>query len=654
MEEAKAMFASPDPELRRQAVMEFALAGSAGPLLQAINDSDWRVRKTAVDALVDIGGEEVFEGLFKALFSEDNAGARNSAAEAFVKTGPQAAASLCKRLNEPDADVRKFIVDIIGEIADKSSIPALIGMLDDPDENVRASAVEHLGKMKAVEALDRLVLIMRTEDQWLAFTAAAALGELGDKRAVPPLIEAAADKYLREAALDALCRISDESAWGVFIEYLSDPAQVIRQVAVKGLSKVLTSAAEKGPYIGSLKSGLAGDALSFLSSCLQEEDPELQNSALLLIGEAGEKTLVEDAARLLLYEETRGAAYSALLGIARQGVEPMLFLLTNPEALIRSSAASILGEVGDQRVVNFLIPILSDENGHARGAAATALGKLGDPKSVQPLFELLRDEYEDVQEQAIAALGSLRGAGLAEGLKDLAFDEDPDIRRNVASLIGLLDGPDAPAILNGLLKDEDPEVRRTAVSSLGKSGLRNLKVILKAITDEDSYVRLAAVNALSDIGTEGVVEALVLLLGDVDPWVRSAAARGLAGTGSKRAVAALMPLLKDSYGPVRIAVVEALGETRNEEAIGPIKESLRDQDPEIRKAAVGALVNFPGAGLDRDLLPLLEDENWSVRKAAVDTIGVLGAPGSRELLEKIAGSDEDDIVRESATRFLNG
>jgi HEAT repeat protein len=65
-------------------------------------------------------------------------------------------------------------------------------------------------------------------------------------------------------------------------------------------------------------------------------------------------------------------------------------------------------------------------------------------------------------------------------------------------------------------------------------------------------------------------------------------------------------------------------------------------------------VNFPGAGLDRDLLPLLEDENWSVRKAVVDAIGMLAAPGSKGLLEKIASTDEDDIVRESATRFLNG
>ncbi len=249
MKEALALFASPDPELRRQAVIEFANAGSAVPLLQAINDGDWRVRKTAVDALVDIGGEEVFEGLFKALFSEDNAGARNSAAEAFVKTGPHAAASLCKRLGEPDADVRKFIVDIIGEIADRASIPALIGMLEDPDQNVRASAIEHLGKMKAVEALDMLVQIMKTEDQWLAFTAAAALGEIEDRRAVAPLIEAASDKYLREAALDALCRISDESAWDVFLEYLSDPAQVIRQVAVKGLAKVLASSGQKEQYL---------------------------------------------------------------------------------------------------------------------------------------------------------------------------------------------------------------------------------------------------------------------------------------------------------------------------------------------------------------------------------------------------------------------
>ena len=260
---------SEDPESRRQAVVRIGEEGgpeSVPALLKAIYDFDWRVRKAAVDALSEAGGEDVFEGLYRALFSEDNAGARNSAAEALVRLGAPAAKALSARVKEPDPDVRKFIVDIIGEIGDHSGIQALVTALSDEDQNVRASAVEYLGRMKAAPALEPLVGMLRTEDQWLAFMAAAALGDLGDKRAVAPLLEASGDRYLKEAALDALVRLNDESAWPAFEEALSDNVPVIREIAIRGLAGLHRSALDGDRLTVSLKKRAGADDISFIVS----------------------------------------------------------------------------------------------------------------------------------------------------------------------------------------------------------------------------------------------------------------------------------------------------------------------------------------------------------------------------------------------------
>ena len=57
-------------------------------------------------------------------------------------------------------------------------------------------------------------------------------------RAVQPLIKAAEDPRLREAALDALRMLAHESAWDALSGALADPAQINRETAVKGLAAI--------------------------------------------------------------------------------------------------------------------------------------------------------------------------------------------------------------------------------------------------------------------------------------------------------------------------------------------------------------------------------------------------------------------------------
>jgi HEAT repeat protein len=75
----------------------------------------------------------------------------------------------------------------------------------------------------------------------------------------------------------------------------------------------------------------------------------------------------------------------------------------------RQSAAKTLGalvKIGSP-AVEPLIGLLKDENAWLRSFAAEGLGELGDKRSVQPLVALLKDEDEEVRRSATKALSKL-------------------------------------------------------------------------------------------------------------------------------------------------------------------------------------------------------------------------------------------------------
>ena len=71
---------------------------------------------------------------------------RNSAVEALERLGRLAVPVLSLHMDDDDHDVRKFVVDILGNVGDAAAVPLLIKALDDPDPNVSAAAAENLGQ----------------------------------------------------------------------------------------------------------------------------------------------------------------------------------------------------------------------------------------------------------------------------------------------------------------------------------------------------------------------------------------------------------------------------------------------------------------------------------------------------------------------------
>ncbi len=649
---------SSNAEERREAVLELAGIGSESLplLLRAMGDVDWRVRKTAVEALLSFGGANVIGGLIQTLSSQDNAGARNSSIEALIQIGGQAVDPLLGIIETPDLDVRKFVVDILGDIKDRRAVPALIDRLRDADENIQVAAAEALGKIRDRRAVDALLNCLTHHNQgWLDYASAEALGEIGDERALGPLLAALGQNSLREPVLEALGKIGNATTLGPLIASLTDPLRIVREVSIVALDTIYrkSGATERRNIVEVLRTGLSASAMDFLEEILITSVGELQRSTIAVLGWTGRENSIKRLLALLKEEDLVDPVVQSLAHIDPGKAGFLVGFLSNENALVRQTVAQVLGEGRITAAEDALIMLLQDENGHVRSTAAGALGLLQSRNARAGLLALLQDEYENVQEAAIQALATIGDESVLDAhLKDFSSHE-AYLRRNIARLLGKFSSHRAHEALTFALKDEEPAVRKAVVQALGSAaGAKALRSLLLAVTDDDPEVRMLAAEALGAIDSSKARDALIHLLEDTDLWVKAAAARGLANIGGDKAGEVLTSYLGTATDIFLLAIVEVLGKLQFPKALGPLIALVDHPDPEVRKTVLLTLSHYEGEAAAVSVAACLFDSHWSVRKTAIEVVKQKGTATTETLLAKIAEEDPDLTVRQAAKKAL--
>ncbi len=652
---------SSDVEERREAAVDLGRAArhesDAVPLLfRAMGDTDWRVRKTAVEGLVSIGGERVIDGLLQSLTASDNAGVRNSAIEALVQIGGPSLDALLDLVETSDPDVRKFVVDILGDIKDRRVVPALIGRLEDEDENVRVASAEALGKIRDPSAVDALLACLTRNDQgWLDYAAAEALGSIGDERALAPLLAALGRSSLREPVLESLGKIGNASTLAPLISSLGDPLRIVREVSAVAITEIYrkSSALARQKIIATVRTGMTDRAVDFLEELLITSSGELQKATIMLLGWSGREGSIRELLALLKEEDLEEPVVQSLKCLDRGRAGFLLGYLTSDNTLVRRAVAQVIGDLGISDAEDSLILLLRDENGHVRSAAAEALGRLQSRKAVAPLLTLLTDEYESVQESAIYAVAAIGDESILDDLMREFSTRDAFMRRNIALLLGKFSSEHALDALAFALKDEEPKVRKAVVYALGTAtGAKALRSLMLAITDDDPEVRMLAAEALGKISAPEARDALISLLEDTDLWVRAAAARGLGRIEGDRSADVLVSHLETATDIFLLAIVDVLGKLKFPKALEPFLKLADHPDPEVRKTVLTALAGFDGESVQRALIARLSDSHWSVRKAAVEELAQRRTAPVDALLAKMAEEDLDRAVRRAAKEAL--
>ncbi|NER38785.1 MAG: HEAT repeat domain-containing protein [Oscillatoria sp. SIO1A7] len=230
-----------------------------------------------------------------------------------------------------------------------------------------------------------------------------------------------------------------------------------------------------------------------------------------------------------------------------QAAAPYLMegLANNPNPVIRRSCGKALAKISDPAAIPILInALLHDEDTVARSSAAGAVAKMGAPV-VPALLEILGGSYEQAAKgHAAWALGFM-AEEIAPQLYEAMGSDNPDVRTAVAGALAKIAG-------------EEQEGQEQA-----EEAGRAIAILIKALEDPITSVRVEAAATLGQIRHQGAVTQLISLLDDPDLEVRRTAILALGKIGDRVALEPLQAKIAYEVEQIRAVAKLAISQIEN-------------------------------------------------------------------------------------------
>ncbi len=645
-----------EESVRRDVVERLGRSGQQDAipaLLLAVADESWPVRQAAADHLAGFEQRLLLPALESALRDDVNAGMRNAAMEIYVKLGAAAVDPLLLLLVDRDEEVRNFAAVMLGGLRDPRAIEPLIAALKDTDVNVRHAAAASLGQIGDPAAVLPLVAVLQSEP-WLQYPAINALGEIGDARATPALLDLLGDDLLRGPVMEALGRLAGREALPRLVPHLYDPEPSLRNLAIQAVVAIEQRATEGGESLDpEVQAALRReDLVDHLLAMLFDDDPQNRRTAAITLGWLKEARAVPSLIALLGETALQEYVTHALVSIGFRDRVAYEQGLAHAHDSVRQGCIRCLAWIAPAEGIALVAPMIHDPSPEVRAEAIGAIGRLGDEDAPMLLFELLGDESELIQESAMDALSRMPAARVVPLLLHALGNADVQVKIRAAETLGLLHEADTAPALIALSRDPRENVRRAAIKALGEIDAPGVPDLLRAaLLDESSLVRQQAVLSLGKLQDPATAPDLLPLLDDPDPKMRFVALRALGQIRNPDVVPRLLGFLGDKRKELRFAAVEALGGIRVVSAVRPLVDVLGDADRNLRRAAAESLGAIADPQSVPPLLLALEDEHWSVRCAAATALGrIRSTKATQTLLGRLA--DDDATVRRAAVAAL--
>ncbi|KKL96220.1 hypothetical protein LCGC14_1846670, partial [marine sediment metagenome] len=229
-----------DSSVRRKAAQELGGGDERAiyPLIMALRDENPGVQDAAIRSLVAMGGEVVAYMVIP-LLREDSY-LRNTAQLMLREMGPVAVPMLYPLLIDKDDDIRKFALDLLGDIQEGVDLEKIIPMTSDPNPNVRASAIRCIGLLGHVDAAAHVEKALEDEE-WVAFTALDTLGQIKSDNSVGAIVTLlnSESEAIRTAALETLGSIGSPLASDALLKHIMGTGdEGEKSLAVKNLVRI--------------------------------------------------------------------------------------------------------------------------------------------------------------------------------------------------------------------------------------------------------------------------------------------------------------------------------------------------------------------------------------------------------------------------------
>ena len=190
--------------------------------------------------------------------------------------------------------------------------------------------------------------------------------------------------------------------------------------------------------------------------------------------------------------------------------------------------------------------------------------------SIDVLFEQLKHPNPHLRVRAMWELAEIEDETIIPRLMGVLDEENTTYRRAVVKTLGAVGPATVPLLVEALLHSDNVTVRGSAAKALAQVAIcypdipfpeEGIQGLSKALEDLNPVVHIAAVMALGEIGSPGVVEVLINALESTEnPALAVSIVNGLASIGDERGIAVLTAITQqesaDSY--VRETAISAL------------------------------------------------------------------------------------------------
>ena len=331
---------------------------------------------------------------------------------------------------EPNEKAALFRV--IGEIADKQSLPELIGRVQGKDPIARVHIINTLARFNTPEVQTALQGLLKDPNKLIRGATLSALqrmnGPIDIERVCALLRDPEIDVLNR--AIDVVIKANHPETIRYLIEVLKDENENARRGAVEVLNE-----------IGNAKS------VKYLLEALKDSDWWVRSRAADALGKIGGPKVIDAVLQLVRDkdEDIRRAAIEILNQTKdERAVDSLIQATRDSDWWVSERAVDALAEIGSKRALPRLMEMLqAPANSKAMPIVVRALGKLGDSRLVDTLLPLIGRPEREIRIEAIQALSRVadeaRAGQVREELQAQVASLDQTISRLAALAVSELD-----------------------------------------------------------------------------------------------------------------------------------------------------------------------------------------------------------------------
>jgi HEAT repeat protein len=465
----------PQPENRAEAARILGMRHekiAVEPLIALLQDEQERdiVKHAVLDALSHIKDQQALQPILKALQHDESAEIRASAARALGQfSGLRAMNGLIDALqtdrkiivqieviralghvrhervetvlidlltSNPNAMLQTATVDTLGQLqSQRATMPLITLLRQTPSSMMRREVTKALGRVRDPKAVPSLMAIIEQSDndpilQGMAIT---ALGQIGDRRAVQPLVQIldADNPVLSLHTIEALGLLGDRDASPSLTTRLQAQLKTAALLPIQPIHKTFTDHLR-----------LLHEQTALVHALGKLQDPRSVDGLYeALTGREFPRDSAEGLRlRASLYQRRRTTMVVLSKLKPDRIVDLFVSLLQDPDETICAEAARLLGDLHDVRAGAPLIAALADTAVEVRLEAAGALGKLQASQAVSPLIVRLQDPSVLVRERTVQALAELRDKRAIAPLMALrAINTDARVEQALAVALAKMD-----------------------------------------------------------------------------------------------------------------------------------------------------------------------------------------------------------------------